>query len=152
MLDALRGVWRGAGHGQFPTMPSFDYDEEVRFTDVGAPFLHYLQRGWQVGDGELLHAETGIWRPYPDGRVAITIALPRVAEISEGHYADGTIELRSTSVRRADGGAALTEVRRSYALDGDRLDYEIDMATEGVPRAQRHLVGHLMREGIAGQA
>lgn len=129
-------------------MDSFEYREEIRFADIGAPFLHYLQRGWEVAADELLHSETGIWRLYPDGRVAVTISLPRVAEVSEGRYVDGSIELDSSSVRRASGGAALVGVRRRYRLSGDRIDYEIAMATEGVPSAVRHLTGSVER--VAG--
>ncbi|MGH7358076.1 MAG: heme-binding beta-barrel domain-containing protein, partial [Candidatus Rokuibacteriota bacterium] len=37
----LAGLWRGTGHGEFPTMDPFDYDEEVRFLDRGVPALMY---------------------------------------------------------------------------------------------------------------
>lgn len=152
LFTALGGIWHGRGHGEFPTMDAFDYDEEIRFTDVGAPSLHYLQRGWEVDSGELLHSETGIWRAYPDGRLAVTIALPRVAEVSEGRYADGSISLASTSVRRASGGAALVAVQRQYRINGDRIDYDIAMATEEVPKSVQHLAGHLERIAVLDAA
>lgn len=144
-LSALIGIWRGEGSGEFPTMESFRYREEVEFRDIGAPFLVYLQRAWSAEDGELLHAEAGVWRVSDDGRLAVTVALPRVSEVSEGRVGDGVIDLASTSVRRAEGGSALTATRRRYRRDGDELRYEIEMATASVSETTRHLAGTLRR-------
>jgi hypothetical protein len=126
-------------------MESFAYHEEVRFTDLGVPALVYAQRAWSPDDGDLLHLETGLWRCDPEGALAVTIALPRVTEISEGTVRGGAIRLSSTSVSRAAGGAGLVAVRRSYDLRGDTLAYEIAMATERVGTRTRHLVGELLR-------
>ena len=105
-ISFLAGVWRGSGAGEFPTMDGFAYDEEIRFTDLGVPSLVYQQRAWSATDGEILHLETGIWRASPEGALAVTVALPRVTEVSEGHLAGETIRLATTSVRRAAGGRA----------------------------------------------
>lgn len=144
-LGFLSGVWRGAGAGRFPTMDDFEYEEEIRFLDLGIPPLVYQQRAWSPEDGELLHVETGIWRSSPEGEVAISVALPRVAEVSEGSVADGRIRLNATSVRRAEGGATLVAVRRSYDCDGTDLRYRIAMATEDVPEVTHHLEATLHR-------
>lgn len=146
-LAALVGEWRGTGHGEFPTMESFDYEEEIRFTDLGMPALVYQQRAWAAADSELLHLETGIWRANPEGLLVVTVALPRVTEISEGAIRDGTIELASGSVGRGSGGAGLVATRRAYQLGGDRITYRIAMATDGVPELTGHLVGELHRAG-----
>ena len=142
----LAGVWRGSGHGEFPTMDAFDYEEEVRFLDLGVPPLVYQQRAWSPADDELLHVETGIWRSSPEGDLAVTVALPRVSEVSEGTIADGRIALATTSVRRAHGGSGLVAVRREYALNGaDEIRYEIAMATDAVTEVTHHLSGTLRR-------
>lgn len=141
----LVGVWRGEGHGEYPTMESFAYVEEVRFLDLGASALVYQQHA-RSPDGDLLHLETGVWRPLDDDRIAVSIALPRVTEISEGTVTADGISLRATSVRRAiSGGAGLIAVAREYKLDGDTLRYQIGMATESVAGVTNHLVGSLTR-------
>ena len=75
--------------------------------------------------------------------MAVTIALPRVSEVSDGTIAGDRIELTSTSVRRAAGGAGLVDVRRMYRLTEEGISYEVAMATEGVPDLTLYLRGTL---------
>lgn len=144
-IGILVGVWRGSGSGEFPTMDPFTYDEEIRFSDLGVPSLVYAQRAWEAGGGELLHLETGIWRSDPEGLLAVSVALPRVTEISEGRIDGGTINLATTSVRRATGGAGLVAVQRRYEVTRDEMRYRISMATERVAALTHHLEGTLRR-------
>ena len=60
-VAGLIGTWRGEGAGEYPTIDSFTYTEEVTFTDVGKPFLHYVQRTWSPA-GAPMHTETGYLR------------------------------------------------------------------------------------------
>lgn len=143
-LAFLVGTWRGGGRGHFPTMEPFAFEEEIRFWHVGAPILLYSQWAWSPADGEALHVETGVWRPVGEGRLAVSVALPRVAEVSEGTVERTRIRLRSTSIRRAEGGAPLVGVRRSYDLEGDSLVYDVSMATEEV-ELTHHLHATLRR-------
>lgn len=144
----LAGFWRGSGAGEFPTMEAFDYEEEIHFLDLGVPSLVYQQRAWSPGDGELLHVETGIWRASPEGALAVTVALPRVTEISEGRLADGTIRLTTTSVRRATGGAGLVAVEGTYEVVGEgEIRCRVAMATDDVAETTHHLAGTLRRAG-----
>lgn len=85
LLAQLVGTWRGSGTGEFPGMGTFPFEEEVTFIDVGTRDVVYMQRAWDPGSGEVLHAETGTWRATPDGVLAATIAQPRTAEVSEGN-------------------------------------------------------------------
>ncbi len=141
----LVGLWRGSGHGEYPTMDAFDYEEEIRFVDLGVPALVYQQRAWSPTDGELLHLETGLWRASPEGQLAVTVALPRVTEVSEGTIEDGRIRLQASNVARASGGAGLVAVRREYDHADDVIRYRVAMATEGVPEITHHLSGELRR-------
>lgn len=145
-LGFLLGTWRGRGEGDFPTMDLFTFEEEIRFWHVGAPILLYVQWAWAHGDGEPLHMETGIWRPVGEGRLAVSVALPRVAEVSEGTVNGTTIRLESTSMRRAQGGAPLTRAHRSYDLVDGRLVYDVSMATQEVGLTH-HIHASLERVG-----
>jgi hypothetical protein len=151
-LAGLVGTWRGGGTGEFPTMESFAFTEEVTFQDAGDAGLLYRLRAWSENGERVLHAETGVWRADDRGAVAISVALSRTAEVSEGSIVDGRIELASTSMARAKGGSGLVAVRRTYQLDGDTLSYEFAMATMGVPEVTHHIRGRLNRVPAPGAA
>src|ERR1041385_7241917 len=72
----LLGTWQGHGKGSYPTIDTFEYDEEVRFWHVGKPLLSYTQRTWHPAKGFAMHAEMGYWRVQPEGRIEIVLAHP----------------------------------------------------------------------------
>ena len=137
----LIGAWRGEGRGVYPTITSFDYGEEIRFAAVpGKPFLTYQQRTWALDDQRPLHAETGYWRPKPEGRLEVVLAHPTgLAEIEEGMVADGTITLVATSIGRAATAKEVDGLSRRF-----ELRYEVQLAAVGQP-LQGHLTAELRR-------
>lgn len=149
LFDALTGVWRGSGAGDFPTMEPFEYDEEIVFTRLTNRHLRYHQQARDHLDGETLHVECGIWRVTRDHGLEVTIALPGVAEVAEGAI-DGTgfdgtgVVLTSSIMSRAPQGAPLVGSVRRYRLAGDLLTYDIAMGTAEQP-VQPHIEARLVR-------
>lgn len=144
-LAFLLGTWRGEGVGGYPTIESFRYGEEVTFRHNGKPFLAYTQRTWSLEDGRPLHAETGYWRPQPDGVVEVVLAHPTgVAEIYYGTVSGTRVDLATDLVARTTSAKEVTALKRLYGLVDGRLMYAVDMAAGGQP-LQAHLSATLDR-------
>ena len=141
----LLGVWRGRGHGDYSTIDAFDYLELATFTHVGKPFLAYSQRTSDAVTGAPLHAETGYLRPIDAGTAEFVVAQPSgIVELHDVVITATSLTMVSSQVVTTRSAKRVDEVRRRVVVDGDRLDYELDMAAVGEPM-QRHLVGSLAR-------
>lgn len=145
-LAFLLGTWRGEGRGEYPTISSFRYGEEIRFSEFGKPFLAYAQRTWALDDDRPLHAEAGYWRPRPGGRVEIVLAHPTgVAEIQEGTVSGGCVDVMATAIARTSSAKEVTALTRRFELTAPGcLRYEVAMAAVGRP-LQFHLSAELQR-------
>ncbi|WP_330249286.1 FABP family protein [Nocardia sp. NBC_00565] len=148
-LAPLLGTWRGPGHGEYPTIESFDYVEEIKFGHLGRPFLTYRQRTRAADGSRPMHAETGYLRcPRPD-HVELILAHPTgITEICEGSLTitDGELhmEFESTSIGRSSTAKVVTALGRSIILVGDTIDYSLRMAAVGEPLTH-HLAATLRR-------
>ncbi|GAB3251906.1 heme-binding beta-barrel domain-containing protein [Arthrobacter pigmenti] len=146
-VAGLVGTWRGPGTGEYPTISSFTYTEELTFTDVGKPFLAYVQRTWSP-EGNPMHTETGFLR-VPDAQtIEFTIAQPTgQTELAEGSLTETTsgfrMDLRSRMVNAATA-KQVEETERRYSLDGDELSVDFAMAAVGLPMTH-HLSSTLHR-------
>jgi hypothetical protein len=154
----LLGRWKGTGKGDYPTIESFDFLQEVTFTHIGKPYLIYTSRTWRLatdesGDlvrdlgGDLvriapLAVETGFWRPQPENRVEVLLAHPTgITEIYQGQLTGPTsIEMVTDVVARTETAKPVTAGKRLYGLvpsktrEGEKdLAYAFDMAAMGHP-------------------
>jgi hypothetical protein len=149
-LAPLLGTWAGQGAGKYPTIPPFDYLEEVVFGHVGKPFLAYGQKTKAVADGKPLHAEAGFLRVPQPGHVELVLAHPSgITEIEVGTYSVSgdliEMQMSTTSVGLTPSAKEVTALGRSFRIDGDELSYTVQMGAVGQP-LQDHLAAVLHRQ------
>jgi hypothetical protein len=136
--------------GEYPTIESFGYSEEITFGHVGKPFLSYVQRTRASDDGRPLHGEVGYLRVPSADRVELVLAHPTgVTEIEEGTLSlRGTtieMELVATTIGRTASAKEVTALGRSIRVEGDELTYTVFMGAVGQP-LQQHLTATLHRK------
>ncbi len=145
----MLGTWRGNGHGDYPTIDSFQFGQELIFQQDGRAFFHYMARAWIVDDhGEKVRdaaQETGFLRALPGGKVEWVMAHPTgFVEIWYGDAGDGKLEVVTDAVARTETAKEYTGGQRLYGnVDGDLL-YAFDMAAMGQD-LQPHLWARLKR-------
>lgn len=145
----LLGTWRGNGHGDYPTIDSFQFGQEVVFAHDGRPFFHYFSRTWIVdGEGNKVREgalETGFLRARPEGQLELILAHPTgFAEVWYGEADGAKFELVTDAVVRTATAKDYAGGKRLYGyVEGDLL-YAYDMAAMG-QALQPHLWGRLLR-------
>src|SRR5699024_5466178 len=135
-VAALIGTWTGPGRGEYPTITSFTYTEELTFADVGKPFLTYAQRTWSP-EGAPMHMESGFVRVPAEGAVEMTLAQPTgQTELAEGRVRVNGEAMEFDLLSRIMNSASAKHVqvtRRRYLLRGDTLEVDFSMAAVGQP-------------------
>jgi hypothetical protein len=135
-LAFLLGSWRGTGIGEYPTVPSFAYEEELEFGNVGKPYITFRQRTWVVRDDERLpsHMEFGFWRPRPGGTIEVISAHPNgVAEVELGSVDGCRVVLSSHRLITSPSAKDVVRLEREFAVDADVLTYVVRMEAVGQP-------------------
>lgn len=146
-VAGLIGSWRGPGRGEYPTIAPFEYTEELTFTDVGKPFLTYLQRTWSP-QGVPMHTETGYLRVSNDTVVELILAQPTgQTELAEGPLVTEPggfgAKLHSRMVNAASAKTVEATIRRLRLAD-DKVTTTFAMAAVGIPMTH-HLSSTLHR-------
>lgn len=149
-LAALVGIWRGTGTGEYPTIDTFGYTQEVEFRPVpGKPLLAYRSATRHRDDDRPLHAESGFLRLVGPASVELVAAQASgVVEVAEGlvDVEVGTTELLliSTAVVGSSTAKPVTGTERRYRVTGDTLVADMSMAAMGQPLTH-HLHANLRR-------
>ena len=149
-LAPLFGSWQGTGHGEFPTIDSFGYVEDLMFSSVpGKPVVVMAQRTQLLADGSPSHAETGYLRPQTDGTIELVVAQPSgVLESLVGSATptdDGVaIDLESVGILLSPTAKSVTATHRRITVVGDGLDSDLSMAAVGLDMTH-HLHAELRR-------
>ncbi|KAF9152118.1 THAP domain-containing protein 4 [Linnemannia schmuckeri] len=165
-LEFLIGTWAGRGKGFYPTIPSFEFFEELTFTKdpAGRPVVAYSQKtrravpgsGGDGGEtvpvpGPPLHAEAGFIRlpGWSNERCELVLSQPTgVASIEVGAIKGTTIDWETTSIIRSPSAKAphTTHFTRKWVINPEEktFSYEFSMATENTPLT-RHLEVHLLK-------
>jgi hypothetical protein len=150
------GVWRGRGSGEYPTIKSFEYAQEIRISHDGRPFVSYEARAWLVTpDGEAIRPasrEVGWWRVVmagdePTDEIEAMFCLPTgIMELHLGKV-DGTrLELATDAILRTSTAKEVSAGQRLYGIVDRDLLYAQDMAAVGQP-LRPHLAAKLTRVG-----
>ena len=146
-VAGLLGTWSGSGAGSYPTIEDFSYTEETTFTDVGKPFLLYVQRSWSP-TGTPMHTETGYLRVPGDGTVEFVFSQPTgQAELAEGTVlleGDTLVLELEAAVLNTTTAKHVESTRRTYGLTGHALSSTFSMAAVGQPMTH-HLAAELRR-------
>ncbi|KAG0196832.1 THAP domain-containing protein 4 [Mortierella sp. GBA30] len=157
-LEFLIGTWAGKGRGFYPTIPTFEFFEELTFVKdpAGRPVVSYSQKTRRaipdtaveqglpqqatLVPGPPLHAESGF------------IRLPGVASVEVGTIDGTTIDWTATGIVRSPSAKAphVTQFTRNWVINPEQrtFSYRFSMATENTP-LQHHLEAELHKVGSA---
>ena len=151
-LAWLLGRWAGNGHGEYETIESFQFGQEVIFQQDGRPFIHYMSRAWLVDEqGNTIREaaqETGFIRPQPDGTIEMLLAHNTgfvETWIGELHPEQPRFELTTDAVVRTATAKEYTGGKRLYGYVNGDLLYAFDMAAMG-KELQPHTHAQLKRK------
>ena len=151
-LAWLLGRWAGNGHGEYETIESFQFGQEVIFQQDGRPFIHYMSRAWLVDEqGNTIREaaqETGYIRPQPDGTIEMLLAHNTgfvETWIGELHPEQPRFELSTDAVVRTATAKEYTGGKRLYGYVNGDLLYAFDMAAMG-KELQPHTHAQLKRQ------
>jgi hypothetical protein len=150
----LLGAWHGNGHGDYPTIEKFEFEQEIIVQQDGRPFFHYSARSWVI-DPETKQRlrpgamETGFFRSQlvENGKARLEVVLAHssgMADVWFGEAADGKIEIATRGVGRTETAKDYVAGHRLFGNVEGQLLYAFDMKAMG-QELQPHLWAQLQR-------
>ena len=149
-LAWLVGSWRGKGRGEYPTVPGFQFAQEVNFNHDGRPFLNYFSRSWIIDENNEIvkpaASEVGFWRVKENNVLEVLLAHNTgIAEGWVGVVKGAKIQLEMDQGYSSPSAKIVTAGSRLYGLVEGELFTSYDMAAQG-QTLQAHLWSSLERQ------
>lgn len=106
LLAWLEGTWitEEPAVGVYPTIPPFNYYEELNITSIGQPMFNFVAQSWRAETGVPMHRETG-YLYYIQGTNEVSLALVHnlgMFIIEEGVLKDKEFDLKSMHILVTD--------------------------------------------------
>jgi hypothetical protein len=149
-LAWLVGTWRGKGRGEYPSVPSFQFAQEVSFNHDGRAFLNYFSRSWIIDENDEIirpaASEVGFWRIKEKNVLEVLLAHNTgIAEGWVGLVQGAKIQLAMDQGYSSPTAKIVTAGSRLYGLVEGELFTSYDMAAQG-QTLQAHLWSSLERQ------
>lgn len=139
-LSWLIGKWvTTEGRGSYPTMPDFNYHEEIQFDSVGQPMLNFMSTSKHPEKKNYMHQERGFLRIKPGTNDLAFVVSHNfgLTSVEEGTVNPNTkeITLKSTNVSRMSFTKTpyVRSFERKFKLVGDTLQMQLYMETDTTP-------------------
>jgi hypothetical protein len=164
-LHLLRNVYVsntnriGVGRGEYPTIKSFEYKEQIEFSAVpNKPIINYIQKTWSNNEASApLHSEFGYLRiPQPNLVEWLLVQPSGISEIDEGKLTvneqDNNVEInvKNKEITRTSTAKPphVTAVERIYTLNSleNTLSYRLNMSTTTNAAMTHHLSNKLSKK------
>jgi hypothetical protein len=148
MRSLFAGKWEGEGFAKFPTIDNAHYTEQLEFKpDEFKDSIFFQQKTWYKNDtpenGHTVFWDTGFIILRDEKIVLHSVQVGGRIETYEFVKATpGTFTFNSTAILV---DPKTTRSQRIFAIDGDILHYELNMATHAVPDFQNHLSAGLKK-------
>jgi hypothetical protein len=145
ILDCLEGTWTGEGRGYFPGVTSFNFRETLTFTRRDEKNLAYEQRTQKLYDGQSeyipSHWESGFISVLENGDLQLVdVQIGGRNEVLIGTIESVEAMFRIHFVSKAlNNDPRMVSSARTFELEGDTLNYEMEMQTTKVDRSAPHL-------------
>lgn len=157
----LLGKWEGKGSGGFPTMPDFEFEDQMMFTHIeeafeAEPLIHFEEVAFVYEEGKRLfkHWESGFIKPASDNRIQFYVShnTGRI-EVFYGSFRNVDLDKRSFEItfqsdflRNGEGLARAITSSRTLTFDGEALSYVQSMSTQSVAEETSHIKATLRRD------
>jgi len=138
-LYQLQGTWVGKGSGKFPTIDSFNYQEELTFeVNREYPLIHYEQKTVIIATQKPSHWESGFIRVIDDKIIEISnVQNSGRVEVLHGNMAqqiDVGFEIQLDSIVLANDPRMIS-TKRTFKLKETTLECTQSMATNTTEEA-----------------